>query len=133
MDFAIKGYVASLKGHVRIASLHSNQTAQKSMTNPNYRMILSYDIHPEKYERYYNYVLSEFVPGMQKMGLQMIFAWQIIYGRYPARQIDFICYDYHTLTTVLSSETFKQAEERLKSYTINYKRKVVYFENRFQF
>jgi len=103
------------------------------MTNPNYRMILSYDIHPEKYERYYNYVLSEFVPGMQKMGLQMIFAWQIIYGRYPARQIDFICYDHHTLTTVLSSETFKRAEERLKSYTINYKRKVVYFENRFQF
>ncbi|MBC7869625.1 MAG: hypothetical protein H7Y09_02195, partial [Chitinophagaceae bacterium] len=97
------------------------------------RMILSYDIHPEKYERYYNYVLSEFVPGMQNMGLQMIFAWQIIYGRYPARQIDFICYDHQTLTGILDSETFKRAEERLKSYTINYQRKIVYFENRFQF
>lgn len=103
------------------------------MMTPAYRVMLFYDIHPDKYERYYNYVLSEFVPGMQQMGLQMIFAWQIIHGEYPARQIDFICYDHKTLVTVLGSDTFKRAEERLKSYTIHYTRKVVYFENRFQF
>lgn len=103
------------------------------MSNPNYRLILSYDVHPDKFERYYNYVLGEFVPHLQQMGLQMIFAWQVVYGDYPARQVDFVCYDRETLLAALHSDTFKRAEERLKSYTLIYNRKVVRFQNRFQF
>ncbi|MDX1992697.1 MAG: hypothetical protein SF029_09915 [bacterium] len=103
------------------------------MLNPAFRLILSYDIHPDKFERYYNYVLSDFVPTMQKMGLPMVFAWQIVYGEYPVRQLDFICADRDTLLDALESRSFKHAEERLKTYTTRYRRKVVYFHNRFQF
>lgn len=103
------------------------------MSNPAYRVILSYEVHPEKFERYYNYVLGEFVPHLQQMGLQMIFAWQVVYGEYPGRQVEFVCGDRHTLRDALENEVFKRAEERLKSYTVVYRRKVVHFENRFQF
>lgn len=102
------------------------------MIIPEYRLLMWYDIHPEKYERYFRYMLQDFVPTMQKMGLLMIFAWQINYGSYPSRQIEFICEDRQTLRMILASDVWKKAEARLKSYTTQYGRKIIRFQDRFQ-
>ena len=99
---------------------------------PTYRLMLKYDVHPERYEIYFRYISREFVPLLQQMGLHMIFAWQV-YGDHPERQIEFVCEDDETLRTALMSDRFQKAEERLKSYTTFYTRKVVHFHNRYQF
>lgn len=105
------------------------------MTNiiPRYRMILQYNIHPQKQELYYRYMIADFVPKMRKIGLYMLHAWQITYGDYPERQIDLVCENLFTLRELLASDGWREAEGLLISYTTEYTRKIVHFENRFQF
>jgi len=103
------------------------------MLEPSHRLLLLYDIHPDRIQQYYLYMRGEFVPALQKMGLYMIFAWQVFGEGYPDRQVEFICETPDVLRQALLSEKFQSAEERLKSYTTSYRRKVIHFENRYQF
>ncbi len=99
---------------------------------PTHRLMLMYDINPLHYGSYYRYILGDFVPTLQKLGMHMLFAWQVISDAYPERQIDFVCDDHRTIQQLLTNERFIRAERRLKSYTTRYHRKVVVFENRCQ-
>ena len=103
------------------------------MVSEKYRLLLTYDIHPGHYENYYQYMLGEFVPTMQKLELRMIFAWHVQGDKYPQRQVEFVCTNRKYLFTALNDPEFHEAEERLKNFTMSYTRKVVRFKNRFQF
>ncbi len=103
------------------------------MMEPEYRIMLTYDIQPNQFEAYFQYVTREFVPTLHQLGLPMIFAWQIYGGQYPERRLDFVCESRVTLEQAITSERFIHAEEKLKVYTDKYNRKVVRFENRHQF
>lgn len=100
------------------------------MINPTYRLLMSYDIHPDKYERYYRYMIAEFVPTMGKLGLHMLFVWQIYHNNNPSRQVEFVCQDRETLRTILTSDIWTKSEARIKSYTTRYQRKIVRFQDR---
>jgi hypothetical protein len=76
-------------------------------------------------------MLGEFVPTVRQMGLYMLFAWQI-HGKDFDRQIEFVCESKYTLRDALESEQFRQAEKRLKSFTNDYDRKIVHFQDRYQ-
>ncbi len=101
--------------------------------NPQYKLLLTYDISKDKYEDYYRYILGEFVPAMRELGLHMLSAWQVTYGSYPQRQVEFICESRETLRTALSGAHYQKLEARLRSYTTHFTRKLVAFEDRFQF
>jgi hypothetical protein len=102
------------------------------MIRPAYRVLLMYNIHPERYEPYYRYMLGEFVPTMRQMGFHMLSAWYVHGEAHYERQIEFVCEASATLRVTITSEQFQQAEERLKTYTTHYKRKIVRFKDRFQ-
>ena len=101
------------------------------MIQPSYRMMLMYDIRPDRFERYYRYMLGEFVPTLRQMGLYMLFAWQV-HGKSFDRQIEFVCESKYALRDALDSEQFRDAEERLRTYTTEYNRKIVQFQDRYQ-
>ena len=103
------------------------------MLEPSHRLLLIYDVHPERFQQYYLYMRGEFIPAMQKLGLYMIFAWQVLGEGYPERQIEFICETPDVLRGALADEKYQSAIKRLKSYTTTYRRKIVRFENRYQF
>lgn len=98
-----------------------------------YRVLLTYNILPHTQEDYYRYVIGEFVPTLQQLGLVMLFAWEVHSESHAERQIEFVCENQHTLRAALNSDRFQEAEENLKNYTSSYSRKVVRFKNRFQF
>lgn len=98
-----------------------------------YRLLIWYDIQADKFEPYYRYMVGDFVTEAREMGLHMYFVWQVSYGDYPSRQLEFVVENREVLRAALLNPKWHAAEERLKSYTYNYGRKVVAFENRFQF
>jgi hypothetical protein len=100
---------------------------------PRYRLMISYDIRAESHDSYFRFVTNDFVPAMQHMGLYMLSVWHIAYGDYPIRQIDFVSEDLDTVRDTFRSQRFKDLEARLLQYTSNYRRKLVRFEDRFQF
>ena len=100
---------------------------------PTCKLLMTYDIQPEKADRYYQYVVQEFVPELQNMGLYMFRVWHVAYGSYPIRQIEFISEDMESVQEIFESERWEKLETDLKSYTSNYNRKLIHFRHGFQF
>jgi aryl-phospho-beta-D-glucosidase BglC (GH1 family) len=100
---------------------------------PRYKLLMMYDIRPELYEPYFQYIMSEFVPALQNMGLYMITAWHTAYGDYPVRLIEFVSEDLETMLEIFQSDRWDEMESQLKTYITNYERKVVRFRQGFQF
>ncbi|MAS36845.1 MAG: hypothetical protein CL610_22765 [Anaerolineaceae bacterium] len=100
---------------------------------PNYKLLLSYDIRPNMVEKYYYFVLKEFVPELETMGLYMFKVWHVAYGDYPIRQLEFIAEDLHTMYEVFDSERWESLESHLQELTTNYARKLVHFKKGYQF
>jgi hypothetical protein len=97
------------------------------------KLLLSFDPVPELQEAYFQYVLGEFVPTLEHLGLRMCEAWHTAYGAYPLRLTGFSAPDRRTMDNILSSDDFQQLEEKLLSYVENYKRRVVPMRGNFQF
>lgn len=99
---------------------------------PQYKIMISYDINAPHQDEYYRYVMGEFVPKVQEMGIYMIQAWHTAYGPYPLRLIEFVSEDYDTLLDAVDSEEFHRLEEDLMEYVTNYSRRIVSFKHGFQ-
>jgi hypothetical protein len=100
---------------------------------PRYRLLLIYDIRPDLVEPYYQFVMNEFVPALQSMGLYMAGVWHTAYGDYPVRQVEFITDSLDTVREIFQSERWEQLEDQLGTYTLRYQRKLVQYHDRFQF
>jgi hypothetical protein len=100
---------------------------------PRFRLILFYDIRAESHDSYFRFVTNDFVPALQHMGLYMLSVWHTAYGDYPIRQVEFVSEDLDTVLDTFRSQRFKDLELRLRQYTVNYTRKLVRYQDRFQF
>ena len=100
---------------------------------PNYKILVTFDIRPDMVEKYYYYVLKEFVPELESMGLYMFKVWHVAYGNYPIRQLEFVTENLDTVYEVFDSERFEKLEDNLKELTTDYERKVVPFKKGYQF
>ena len=112
-----------------------NRVCNQVMSQAKYKYLLTlqFDIRPESVQGYYRYVLQEFVPSMQKMGLPMRAAWHTAYGDYPMRQLDFLAEDLNTIRSLLADSDWKRLESGLQEYITHYQHKVMDFdETRFQ-
>ncbi len=97
------------------------------------KLLITYDPIPETREAYLEYVLGEFVPGLEQAGLPMSDAWHTAYGSYPLRLTGFRAADRATLESFLASDNFQRLEERLLSFVVNYRRRIVPDRPGFQF
>jgi hypothetical protein len=100
---------------------------------PRYRLMMRYDIRPDQFEPYYQFVMNEFVPALQNMGLYMVAVWHTAYGDYPVRQVEFVTDSLDTVREVFQSERWDKLEAQLKTFTLRYERKLVRYRDRFQF
>ena len=97
------------------------------------KLLLSFDPKPGPREAYFRYMLGEFIPTMELLGLKLVEAWHTAYGPYPLRLTGFIAEDRRRLEEILASEDFRAMEEKLLEYVQNYNRRIVPLGRRFQF
>ena len=100
---------------------------------PRFKLMVKFDVRPDQYERYYRYLLGEFIPGLQNMQLYPFMVWHTAYGDYPMRQVEFVAESLEIVRTAFEQDRWQVLEEGLKEHTLNYERKVVHFQDRFQF
>lgn len=96
-------------------------------------MLLTYNIPPDGQEGYMRFVLNEFIPALQAIGLANVGVWHTSWGNYPIRLLVFIAENAGVMTQAVESDSFAQMEEKLKSHVTEYKRRVVPFDPGFQF
>ena len=51
------------------------------------KVIMTWDIAAEHEQEYFEFVIGEWVPGVQRLGFQPIDAWATVFGAYPQIQV----------------------------------------------
>ncbi|MFN2146773.1 MAG: hypothetical protein ACK2T2_00160 [Anaerolineales bacterium] len=97
------------------------------------KLIITYDPISEQREAYFHYLLGEFVPTLEQMGLKMCEAWHTAYGEYPLRLTAFTAQEEVDVEKLIDTEEFRELESRLLNYVVNYHRRLVSDSNGFQF
>ncbi len=99
---------------------------------PRYKLLMRFNISSAVHEDYYQFVIKELVPGMQKLGLYMFRAYHTAYGPHPLRQLEFLAEDIETVRKAFSSPDWENLEQKLKGFVSDYSRKLVIYRDRFQ-
>lgn len=97
------------------------------------KLLMVYDIKPEREAEYYRYMLGELLPALQNMGLLMVEGWHTAYGRYPMRLFAFRAENATELQNVINSDEWKKAKEKLLKLVLNYEERIVEARTVFQF
>ncbi|MFQ5435373.1 MAG: hypothetical protein ACE5FD_10900 [Anaerolineae bacterium] len=96
------------------------------------KLLLSYEMKPEAQQEYYQFVMGQFIPTLQSMGLQMSEAWHTAYGDAPNRLIGFVCRDRQTMEELLTGETWESLSDQLEKFVADLDYKVLPFKDGFQ-
>ena len=97
------------------------------------KLLLVYNIKPNREAEYYRFVLGEFLPSMQDVGLMMVEGWHTAYGDYPIRLIAFRTQDDTEMRDVLTSSQWREGKEKLLKMVSDYEERLVPAKNTFQF
>jgi hypothetical protein len=97
------------------------------------KVIMTWDIDADRDQEYFEFVVGEFVPGVQRLGLQPTEAWATIYGSYPQIQVGLIAADLPQARRILASADWALLQDRLFGYVKNYSYKIVPARKGFQF
>jgi len=97
------------------------------------KVLMTWDIAGERDQEYFEFIIGEFIPGVQRLGLQPAEAWATIYGSYPQIQVGLLATDVAQAHQVLDSGEWGLLQDRLFSYVKNFSYKVVPARGGFQF
>jgi hypothetical protein len=97
------------------------------------KVIMTWDIAAERDQEYFEFVIGEFVPGVQRLGLQPSEAWATIYGSYPQIQVGLLASDVSQARRILASADWVMLQDRLFAFVKNYSHKIVPVRAGFQF
>ena len=97
------------------------------------KVLMTWDISPEREQEYFEFVIGEFVPGVQRLGLQPTEAWATIYGNHPQSQVGLMADDAADARRILNSPDWLRLSEQLFTFVKNYSHKVVPARSGFQF
>ncbi len=97
------------------------------------KLLMTWDIAPERDQEYFEFVVGEFVPGVQRIGLQPVEAWATIYGPYPQIQVGLLAENTQRVQNALNSQEWVQLQQQLFGYVNNFSFKIVPARGGFQF
>lgn len=91
------------------------------------KLILRRDIPPEKEteSEYFEFMVSEFIPGSNRLGLADIQAWYTLYGNCEQILFTGIANSEEDMSRILGSEEWDNLQTRLTDLVNNFSRKVI--------
>lgn len=97
------------------------------------KILMTWDISQDNEQEYFEFVISEMIPGIQRLGFQPLDAWATLYGDYPQIQVGMIATDADTAQQMLDSDEWVTLSEKLFGYIDNFSYKIIPARSGFQF
>jgi hypothetical protein len=89
------------------------------------KLLMTWDIVPGREQEYFEFVVREFVPGMQKLGIQPTEAWYTTYGERPQILTGGVTDNLGEMETALATDDWGVLKDSLLKYVTNFEWKVV--------
>lgn len=96
------------------------------------KLLMTWDILPGREQEYFEFVVRDFIPSVQRLGMDPSDAWYTMYGDYPQILAAVQMPSLTSLQRVLSSPEWKDLSQRLLDYVENLSYKVVQARGGFQ-
>ena len=96
------------------------------------KLIMSWDILPGREQEYFEFVVREWVPGIQRLGLEPTDAWFTMYGNHPQIIAGAQIEEQKELTSLLDSTEWLALTEHLLNFVPDFTYKVVPARKGFQ-
>ena len=97
------------------------------------KLLMTWDISQDHEQEYFEFVIGEWIPGIQRLGLEPTEAWATIYGNYPQIQVAMLAPDLPNAQRILNSTDWEHLRDKLFQFVKNYHYKVVPAKGGFQF
>lgn len=99
------------------------------------KLLMNWDIKQGRDQEYFEFVVREWLPGVNKLGIQAMWAWYTAYSRddsVPQIMAEAIAEDLPTIQAILGSDDWAQLHTQLLEFVENYSQKVVRVNGDFQ-
>jgi hypothetical protein len=93
---------------------------------------MTWDILPGREQEYFEFVVREFIPSMQRLGLEPTDAWVTVYGQQPQIMASAQMPTLASLNQVLASQEWDDLTRLLLDYVENFNIKIVPARSGFQ-
>ncbi|HVN55166.1 MAG TPA: hypothetical protein VMT46_12610 [Anaerolineaceae bacterium] len=97
------------------------------------KVLMTWDISPEHEQEYFEFVVREFIPGLQRMGFEVSDAWATVFGSQPQIMVGAVSSSTPKVRQILRSTEWKSLNNQLQDFVRNYSQKVVEARSGFQF
>jgi hypothetical protein len=96
------------------------------------KLLMTWDILPGREQEYFEFVVRDFIPGIQRMGLEPSDAWFTMYGNQPQILASVQSSSVTAMQSVLGSSEWEELTRQLLDYVEDFKYKIVPARSGFQ-
>ena len=97
------------------------------------KVIMTWDITPDREQEYFEFVIREFIPGVQRLGFELSDAWATVYGGQPQIMVGAVLPTFNRAQEIMLSGEWRSLENQLLDYVQNFTQKIVEARGGFQF
>ena len=96
------------------------------------KLLMTWDILPGREQEYFEFVVRDFLPGLQRLGMEVSDAWFTMYGEQPQIMAAAQMPSMSALQRVMDSSNWQTLSQQLMEFVENFNYKVVQARNGFQ-
>ena len=89
------------------------------------KLLMTWDILPGREQEYFEFVVREFIPQIQKLGLEPTDAWFTVYGDQPQIMASMQSSNLSLLKQLLKSADWDRLTKQLFDFVEDFKYKIV--------
>jgi hypothetical protein len=96
------------------------------------KLLMTWDILPGREQEYFEFVVRDFIPGIQRLGLEPSDAWFTMYGNQPQILASVQTSSVSAMQKVLDSSEWEELTRQLLDYVEDFRYKIVPARSGFQ-
>lgn len=96
------------------------------------KILMSWDIKQGREQEYFEFVVREWVPGLQRLGIEPTDAWLTQFGAAPQILAGGTAKNLKVMRQIMDTEEWQTLKDQLLGYVDNYEERVVKAKGSFQ-
>ena len=96
------------------------------------KLLMTWNILPGKEQEYFEFVVRDFLPGLQRLGMEVSDAWFTIYGQQPQILAAAQMPTMTAMQAVLKTSDWNRLNQQLLEFVENFEYKIVQARGGFQ-
>ncbi|MFN2113991.1 MAG: hypothetical protein ACK2TT_12815 [Anaerolineales bacterium] len=96
------------------------------------KLLMSWDILPNKDQEYFEFVISDFIPEIKQLGISPVDAWYTMYGDQPQIMVAAKIQSQAALNVAMASKEWQRLIDNLLQFVENFSYKVIPAKTGFQ-